>query len=106
MKKVVAFVLVMMIAVAVVADEAKRIKADHETFIYPVVKVRTKSAGGSGTIVRSEKEDRESRYNNYVLTNFHVISSAISYAEEFNTLTKQKEDVEKKATVEVKVYPP
>ena len=84
-------------------QDLKQIEQDHKNFIYPVVRVRTKNAGGSGTIIRSEKEDQDN-FCNYILTNNHVIESAIKYEKEYSTLTKQYEDIEKLETVNVEIF--
>lgn len=58
------------------------IKELHEKLLYPTLRVSTGKATGSGTIVASVKrteadEDGELGFNTYVLTNHHVVDSAI-----------------------------
>ena len=45
----------------------------HERILYPVVRVRTGSAGGSGTVIMSQADpENEGEFQTFVLTNHHV----------------------------------
>ena len=56
------------------AKASKDIIQKHEQMFYPTVRVRTKKAGGSGTVVYSKKHKDE--VYTYVITNHHVIEGA------------------------------
>lgn len=48
----------------------------HRETIYPCVRINTPSAGGSGTLIYSKANGSE--FSTYILTNFHVVSDAIT----------------------------
>ena len=50
----------------------KEIIQKHEQMFYPTVRVRTRKAGGSGTVVYSEKYKDE--YYTYVITDSYLIN--------------------------------
>ena len=66
----------------------------HKQLMLPVVRIRTGSAIGSGTVIYSrEKEDGEA--STYVLTNFHVIEGLIQVKDQWSALLQRnvKKDV-------------
>jgi S1-C subfamily serine protease len=68
---------------------ADRIRALHEQTLYPTLRVTADKATGSGTIIASVQrtdadEDGELGFNTYVLTNHHVVSSAIRVEKTFD----------------------
>lgn len=72
----------------------------HKQMIYPVVQVEAKNALGSGTVLWSRK-DKNGVAETYVLTNYHVIGSAISVIEKYDFEKKKDYKVEKRETVRV-----
>ena len=58
--------------------------AAHEKYLYPVVRVSCGNGSGSGTIIYSDMVE-PGKYSTYVLTNHHVIASAIRIAEEWDS---------------------
>ena len=78
------------------------ITALHNKILYPTARVRTASGVGSGVIFTSVKEGEFTR--TYVLTNWHVIESAISIKEEWNPLKQKMEPKETRATIEVEIF--
>jgi len=72
----------------------------HEKILYPVVRVRTLKAGGSGTIIYS-KPDKQNKYESFVITCAHVIDDAISIKREWDSFLKRK--IEKEFTEQVQV---
>jgi len=74
----------------------------HEQMFYPTVRVRTKKAGGSGTVVYSQKHD--GKVHTYVITNHHVISSCIHIIKKWNPVLKKKIDTEILDTVQVEYF--
>lgn len=83
------------------------IKELHERILYPVVRIRTKKAGGSGTIIYSapNPEDKE-EYQTFIMTCHHVIADAISYKKEFHPVLKRdiKQEFLEKVDVELFDY--
>lgn len=77
-------------------EEQDRLNADlHEQALYPTIRIRAASATGSGTIIycgerTEEDEDGELGHSTYVLTNHHVVSSAIRVEKSFDP-TKGKD---------------
>ena len=79
----------------------------HEKLLYPIVRVFSEKAAGSGTIIYSKSDPRnDGDYLSFVLTNYHVIESLITYKDEWDSLVKRKVEKEfkKKAKVEVFSY--
>ena len=74
----------------------------HEEMFYPTVRVRTKKAGGSGTVVYSNKSDNE--VYTYVITNHHVIADSIHVEKKWDPVLKKKTDKEILDTVSVEFF--
>lgn len=81
---------------------SKEIKQKHEEMFYPTVRVRAKNAGGSGTVVYSEKHGEE--VYTYVITNHHVVSNCIHVTKKWNSVLKRKVDTETLDTVYVEYF--
>ena len=81
---------------------SKEIKQKHEQMFYPTVRVRAKKAGGSGTVVYSEKHNDE--YYTNVITNHHVVSNCISLEKKWDPVIKRKVDKEVLDTVSVEFF--
>ena len=81
---------------------SKEIKQKHEQMFYPTVRVRAQKAGGSGTVVYSEKHDGE--YHTYVITNHHVVSNCIHLEKKWDPVIKRKVDKEVLDTVSVEFF--
>ena len=79
----------------------------HEKVLYPVTRVKTAKAGGSGVLVYS-KEDPENKgqWINVVLTCEHVIADAVTVKSQWDSLLKReiKKDVLEEVSVEVFDY--
>ena len=84
------------------AKASKEIIQKHEQMFYPTVRVRTKKAGGSGTVVYS-KEYKGEVYT-YVITNHHVISDSVKIEKKWDSVLKRKVDKEKLDTVFVEFF--
>ncbi|MFH1547415.1 MAG: trypsin-like peptidase domain-containing protein, partial [bacterium] len=79
----------------------------HERILYPVTRVRTEKAGGSGVLVYSKEDSkRPGTYINIVLTCEHVVDSAIKVQEEWHNILKKniKKDFLEEVTCESFVY--
>ena len=75
----------------------------HREILYPTVRVRHGNSVGSGVIFASIKRGA-AFHDTYVLTNHHVIESAISIKEEWNPLLQKMVKKETRATVEVENF--
>ena len=84
------------------AKASKEIIQKHEQMFYPTVRVRTKKAGGSGTVVYSKKHKDE--VYTYVITNHHVISDSVKIEKKWDSVLKTKVDKEKLDTVFVEFF--
>ena len=78
------------------------IKQKHTEMFYPTVRVRTRKAGGSGTVIYSKEFKKESC--TYVITNHHVISDNIKVQKKWNPILKKKVDTEILDTVSVEFF--
>ena len=77
----------------------------HERVLYPVVRVRTDKAGGSGTVIYSEPDpDKSGEYLTFVLTCHHVIADAIQTKKDWDGLLKKKIEKEFLEQVGVEIF--
>ena len=84
------------------AKASKEIIQKHEQMFYPTVRVRTKKAGGSGTVVYSEKYKDE--VYTYVITNHHVVADSVKVEKKWDSVLKRKVDKEILDTVFVEFF--
>ena len=84
------------------AKASKEIIQKHEQMFYPTVRVRTKRAGGSGTVVYSEKYKDE--VYTYVITNHHVVADSVKVEKKWDSVLKRKVDKEILDTVFVEFF--
>ena len=84
------------------AKASKEIIQKHEQMFYPTVRVRTKRAGGSGTVVYSEKYKDE--VYTYVITNHHVVADSVKLEKKWDSVLKRKVDKEILETVFVEFF--
>jgi S1-C subfamily serine protease len=84
------------------AKASKEIIQQHEQMFYPTVRVRTKKAGGSGTVVYSEKYKDE--VYTYIITNQHVIDDSVHIEKRWDPVLKRKVDKEILDTVYVEYF--
>ena len=82
--------------------EVLRGKVAHEKYLYPVVRVSTGYAGGSGTLVYSK--GKVDKYSTYVLTNYHVIAEAVRITDEWDSTLKKKIPIERRSVVYVEIF--
>jgi len=81
---------------------AADIQRQHEQMLYPVCRVTVGQGGGSGTVVYSE--DRGDGCQTYVLSNHHVIESAIKVKEQWSSLLQADVKREFNEPVKVEVF--
>jgi S1-C subfamily serine protease len=84
------------------AKASKQIIQQHEQMFYPTVRVRTKKAGGSGTVVYSESYKDE--VYTYIITNQHVIDDSVHIEKKWDPVLKRKVDKEILDTVYVEYF--
>jgi len=93
----------------------KEIEEIHNTVLYPVVRVRTRKAGGTGVVIYSNPlptvkdttrpVHREgAKYETYLVTCHHVIEDAITWKEKWSDIAKRNIKVESKELVTVEVF--
>ncbi len=75
----------------------------HEQMLYPTVRVRSANVGGSGTVVWSGM-DKEKKIHTFVLTNYHVIATAIEIKEVWDPALGKKINREYRQTVMVERF--
>lgn len=83
------------------------IKELHDKVLYPVTRVRTRNAGGSGVVVYSKHDLKNpGEYINIAFTCQHVIDDCISLKEEWDPVIQRnrKKDFLAEAQVEVFAY--
>jgi len=74
----------------------------HEGILYPVVRVQTAKAGGSGTIIYSKQDpSNPDEYQSFIMTCAHVVDDAISYKKDFHPVLKK--DIKREITEQVSV---
>ena len=86
------------------AKASKEIIQKHEQMFYPTVRVRTKKAGGSGTVGYSQKNEKDGEIYTYVITNQHVIADSVHLEKKWDPVLKRKVDKEILDTVNVEFF--
>lgn len=79
----------------------------REKVLYPVVRVRSTKAGGSGVLVSSRPDSKKpGKYQNIVLTCQHVVDDAIKVKEDWDAVLKRdvKKDFFEEVTVDLFDY--
>jgi len=81
------------------------IKELHEKILYPVVRVRTEKAGGSGSVIACLPDpENDGEHQTFVLTNWHVVEAAISTTKEWNSVMQKDIKVEVLKQVQVELF--
>jgi S1-C subfamily serine protease len=77
----------------------------HEKFLYPVVRIFSGKAAGSGTVIYCEKDPKNpGEYLTFILTNHHVVADLITYKQEWDSLLKRKVEKEFKERAKVEIF--
>lgn len=71
---------------------------------HPIVRIRTSNGAGSGTIVYSEDRETKGDFKTFIITNHHVINSAVRIEKKWNSLKQKFEDVEVLDRVNVDIF--
>lgn len=91
-------------------EEQDRLNTDlHEKALYPTIRIRSNNSTGSGTIIycgerTEEDEDGELGYSTYVLTNHHVVSSAIRVEKNYDPVLGKDVKRDYRDLVQVEVF--
>ena len=93
--------VILMIAAPALAAPADLVQK-HREMLYPVVVVATGSGLGSGTVIFSAEADDE--WQTYVLTNHHVVRSAITVKEEWDPKSQEEVKREQRSPVQVRWF--
>lgn len=81
------------------------VKELHERILYPVVRVKTTKAGGSGTIIYSAPDPANpEEFQSFVMTCAHVVEDAISYKKDFHPVLKKDIKKEFLSKVDVELF--
>ena len=80
------------------------VKDKHEQMLFPTVRIKTKRATGSGTIIYSSDRDEKNQFDTFVFTNHHVVDDAIRVEKRWNSLLRRNEDKEVTDRVAVEVF--
>jgi len=93
--------VILMIAAPALAAPADLVQK-HREMLYPVVVVATGSGLGSGTVIFSSEVD--GAWQTYVLTNHHVVRSAITVKEEWDPKSQEEVKREQRSPVQVRWF--
>jgi len=81
----------------------QEIIAKHEQMLYPTIRMRTREAGGSGTVIFSSP-NAKGEVETYVLGCHHVVESAISVKEDWDSLAGRNVRKERLSTVTIEPF--
>ena len=74
----------------------------HLEMLYPTVLVAIGGASGSGTVIFSDIHEDE--YSSLVLTNWHVVRSAITVSKEWDSQRQEKIEKETRRPVKIEIF--
>lgn len=103
MKGLIAIIIAVFFLTPAYAEPPAHLVADHESMIYPVVRVVEGRGSGSGTVIYSQP-DEVGKYETYVLTNHHVIDRAIKITEEWCSTSGKDIKQERRSVVYVEIF--
>jgi len=78
------------------------LEALHQEILKPCVRVRSKRAGGSGTVLFSTETD--GNFATFILTNFHVVEDAIRVVEKWDPILQRNAKRDERDIVEVHFF--
>ncbi len=100
LKSFACFLTFAVVSFAYAGDTEKK----HNQMVYPVVRVSYGNSGGSGTVIYSENRSNEAEFETFILTNHHVVASAIKVVTEWSSMLGREVKREKRKTVKVEVF--
>lgn len=74
----------------------------HQKMIYPIVRVRSRRSAGSGVVIYSKPRGEDTL--TYILTNFHVIESSVSFKDEWDGLAGRDVKTEIRAPIDIDIF--
>jgi len=83
---------------------ADEIDTKTEKLLYPIVRVRTARAGGSGTVIYSEDREEKGVFKTFILTNYHVIDDAVKIEKKWDNLRQAYVNEERNDQVSVEIF--
>lgn len=86
------------------AVRADDIDMKTENLLYPIVRVRTERAGGSGTVIYSEDREEKGVFKTFILTNYHVIDDAVKIEKKWDNLRQAYVNEERNEQVSVETF--
>ena len=99
------FVLIVGLCITNLAfGQDKSLEQKHDQLMKPTVRVTADKTTGSGTIIYSDDRDQEGTFETYVLTNHHVIASAIRIEESWDPKKQTMRDMEERSRVKVEIF--
>lgn len=82
-----------------------KIEEIHRKVLYPVVRVRTEKAGGSGLIIYSKPTPENPEiFETYVITCHHVVEDAIQFVTQWSSIAQRNLTVEDRQLVQVEIF--
>lgn len=76
----------------------------HESILYPMCRVKSGNDGGSGTVIYSKKDPDTGEIATFLISNFHVIASAIKIQKVWNPLKQRHVNEEQRKTVICEIF--
>lgn len=77
----------------------------HETYLYPVVRIFSQKAAGSGTVLYCKEDPKnKGEYMTFVLTNHHVIEDLITQKKDWDSLAGRKIEKEFRELAKVEYF--
>jgi len=88
---------------SIYADESSQLRVKQ--VLYPIVRVTTNNSGGaSGTILFSEDREGDGKFKTFIITNYHVIDSAVHITKEWDNLLNKYVEKEDNDLVNVDLF--
>ena len=76
-----------------------------EDILYPVARVRAKKGGGSGTVIYSQTDGKDfTKFNTYLVTNWHVIQPLIKVKKQYDSFLKRNMPVETRGIADIDFF--
>jgi S1-C subfamily serine protease len=105
MKKLLSvFCIISLLCGLAICSEDSDLGPEANAVLKPLVRVKTSSATGSGTVIYSEDREDTGEFKTFILTNHHVVSDAIHVVKKWDSLSATWINVEENDRVTVEVF--